>query len=314
MSLRLTLLNLYYRHVERRYLARETDNARMRQRIERTARRRLREPADTHVHPVRIPGPAGAIEALWISTGTPRRDRVILLLHGGAYLFGSPVSHRALAAALAARTGARVLVPDYRLAPEHPFPAAIEDAAACHAYLLSLGHGAGGIAFAGDSAGGGLALALLHLCGTAELPYPACAVAFSPWTDLTLAADSHRRNARREVLLPVHRIHEARDQYLGDSPADDPRASPVFGRFEGAPPVLIQASRAEILEDDARIMAARLSAQGVDVQIDFWERTPHCWQHLHGLLPEADAAMDAAGAFLRRHLDAEALETAAPSR
>lgn len=301
MSFRLSLVNLFYRYVERPYLTRATDFARVTARLERQAKK-LHEPAETHANPVRISTPAGGLDALWISNGQARRDKVILLLHGGGYLFGSSISHRPLAASLAQRTQARVLLPDYRLAPDHPFPAAIDDAVASYRHLLEIGHAAEDIAILGDSAGGGLVMALLHLCGTDDMPYPACAVAFSPWVDLTLSGDSHTRNAKREVLLPPQRIPEACTQYLAGAPADDPRASPLFGSFEGAPPVLIQASRAEILEDDARAMATRLSTQGVDVQVDFWEKTPHCWQHLHGRLPEADDAMSAAAEFLRRHL------------
>ena len=310
MSLRLALVNLWFRHVERRFLARVRDFDTVTRRLDRQAARALHEPPGTHANPVRIPCDDRHIDGLWLSNGQVRRDKVILFLHGGAYLFGGSASHRPLAAALAQRTGARVLVPDYRLAPAHPFPAAIDDAVAAYRHLLTIGHAPKDIAIAGDSAGGGLTMALLHVAGTADLPYPACAVAFSPWSDLTLSGESHRRNARREVLLPVERIEEARDHYLAGAPADDPRASPVHGSFEGAPPVLIQASRAEILEDDARAMAARLTEEGVDVQLDFWARTPHVWQHLHGRLPEADQALDEAGAFLRRHLMAEALETA----
>ena len=310
MSLRLALVNLWFRHVERRFLARVQDFDAVSARLDRQASHALHEPPGTHANPVRIAGEGGQIDGLWISTGEARREKVILLLHGGAYLFGGSASHRPLAAALASRTGARVLVPDYRLAPDHPFPAAIEDAVAAYRHLLALGHAPRDIAVAGDSAGGGLAMALLHLAGSEDLPYPACAVAFSPWSDLTLSGESHRRNARREVLLPVGRIAEARDHYLAGTSPDDPRASPIYGSFDGAPPVLIQASRAEILEDDARAMAARLTDAGVDVQLDFWAKTPHVWQHLHGRLPEADQALDAAGAFIRRHLMAEALETA----
>jgi len=308
MSFRLTLLNLFYRYVERPLLARATDFGRVGARLDKQATR-LHEPAGTHANPVRIPYEDGWIDARWISTGRASRSKVILFFHGGAYLFGSSTSHRPLAAAMADRTRARVLIPDYRLAPNHRFPAAIEDAVSCYRHLLNVGHAPEDIALLGDSAGGGMVMALLHLCGTTDLPYPACAVAFSPWVDMTLSGASHGRNAQREVLLPARRIPEARDQYLGSAPTDDPRASPVFGTFDGAPPVLIQASRAEILEDDARAMAATLSRQGVDVQLDFWEKTPHCWQHLQGRLPEANDALDKAGAFVRGHLGIDPLET-----
>ncbi|WP_316013871.1 alpha/beta hydrolase [Roseobacter sp. HKCCA0434] len=304
MSLRLGLVNLYYRHVERRALSRAAGPEAIRARMRRQGDGFLHEPPGTHANPCRIPTPDGPLEGCWISHGRARRDKVILMLHGGAYMFGGIPSYRGLAGAVSKRTGARVLLPDYRLAPEHPFPAAIEDAVASYRHLLDIGHAPEDIALLGDSAGGGLVLALLHVVGT-DLPYPAAAVTFSPWCDLTLAGESLSRNARREALLPVERIEEARAFYLGEAAPDDPRASPLFGSFEGAPPVLIQASCAEVLEDDARRMAATLADAGVDVETQFWQRTPHVWQLLQGRLPEADVALDQAAAFLRDHLGLE---------
>ncbi|HVL19724.1 MAG TPA: alpha/beta hydrolase fold domain-containing protein, partial [Amaricoccus sp.] len=191
----------------------------------------------------------------------------------------------------------------YRLAPEHPFPAGLDDCRAAWEALLAEGERPQRIALGGDSAGGGLAFALLHLLLGDGAPPPACVVAFSPWVDLTLAGESLGRLARRDALLPAGRLSETRALYLGGADPRDPRASPCLGAFEGGPPVLIQASRVEILLDDARTMAERLAADGVTVTLDLWDAVPHVWQFYHGRLPEADAALDRAAAFLGARRD-----------
>ncbi|MEO1001179.1 MAG: alpha/beta hydrolase fold domain-containing protein, partial [Pseudomonadota bacterium] len=227
---------------------------------------------------------------------------LLLYFHGGGYFQGSPRTHRALAAALAGRAGMAARVPDYRLAPEHPFPAAPEDARALYLGLLAAGLRPGRIVLAGDSAGGGLALALLHVIGAEGLPWPAATVVFSPWTDLTVSGESVRTNAGADPLLPASRLADVGAAYLAGADARDPRASPLFGQFAGAPPTLIQASRHEILRDDSVRMAGVLRDQGVDVTLELSDRLPHVWQIFQGRLPEADAALDRAGAFLRAHL------------
>ncbi|MEL6679782.1 MAG: alpha/beta hydrolase fold domain-containing protein, partial [Pseudomonadota bacterium] len=209
-------------------------------------------------------------------------------------------------AALACRVDARAALPAYRLTAEAPFPAAADDALAAYRALLEAGYAAHDIALAGDSAGGGLALGLLHQITAQDLPRPAAAIAFSPWTDLTLSGETLRTNARREALLPAHRLAEVRDRYLAGHDATDPRASPIFGTFDTRTPVLIQASQSEILADDARRMADRLAACGADVELAFWPRTPHVWQIFQGTLREADEALDLSGAFLERWLIGEA--------
>lgn len=291
MSLRLLAVDLLLRFREKRYLARETDFVRGRARMEREAAifslppgARPREAPLGRVPALRIDGPAGGPVLLW--------------LHGGAYCIGSPRTHAAMAATLAARIGARAILPDYRLAPEHPFPAGLDDAAAAWAALLAEGVPPGRIALGGDSAGGGLAFALLHRLLAEGAPRPAAILAFSPWADLTQTARSLRTLARRDALIPVARFAEIRDLYLAGSDPRDPRASPVFGRFVGGPPAFVQSSRAEVLRDDARALVARLRADGVAVEHDEWARTPHVWQMYHGFLPEADRALAAAARFL----------------
>ncbi|HVH03378.1 MAG TPA: alpha/beta hydrolase fold domain-containing protein, partial [Amaricoccus sp.] len=285
---------VFLRVREKPYLARETDFARARARMEREAAllpappgAALREASLGGVPALRIDGPEGGPVILW--------------LHGGAYCLGSPRTHAAMVGDLARRAGMGVLLPDYRLAPEHRFPAAVEDARAAWDALVAEGVPPARIALGGDSAGGGLAFALLAAL-LAEGVAPAALVAFSPWVDLTLSGASHRRLARRDALLPAERLPEVRDLYLAGADPADPRASPHRAAFPAAPPVLIQASRDEILADDARLIAARLRAEGAPVALDLVAGVPHVWQFWHGYLPEADAAMDRAAGFLRRVL------------
>jgi epsilon-lactone hydrolase len=292
MSWQLAALNAFLLLREKPYLAREADFVRGRARMAREAEQ-FPMPAGTELYDAGL----GALPALRLP-GCP----VLLWFHGGAYVVGSPRTHGAMAAALATRAGTGLVLPDYRLAPEHPFPAAVEDAAAAWAALRAEGLAANSIAVGGDSAGGGMAIGLLRaLIATGE-DLPAAAVVFSPWVDLTASAGSLRSLAWRDVMIPVRRFKEIRDLYLAGADPRDPRASPLFGSFRGGPPVLIQSSRAEVLRDDARSLAARLRADGVAVVHDECRGVPHVWQIYQGTLPEADAALDRAATFLRRSL------------
>lgn len=291
MSWQRLALDLWLRGVEKPRLARARSVEAERARMERTAARFV-PPG-----PPPVAGAVGGVPALRLAG-----DAVLLWLHGGAYVAGSPRTHLRLVAELAARAGVGAVLPAYRLAPEHPFPAAVEDARAAWEGLVAEGVPPGRIVIGGDSAGGGLAFALLGGIVAGGGPLPAGVVAFSPWVDLTLAGPSLRRLARRDAFLPAGRMAEVRDGYLAGADPRDPRASPHLGRFRSAPPVLIQASRAEILLDDARMMAARLEADGVEVTLELDRGVPHVWQAFHGWLPEADAALGRAAAFLRRCL------------
>jgi acetyl esterase/lipase len=207
-----------------------------------------------------------------------------------------------MVAALAARIGAAAALPDYRLAPEHPFPAAADDVRAAWDALVGEGVDPGRIVLGGDSAGGGLAFGLVHALLAEGMAPPGAVVAFSPWVDLIGSGESLRTLARRDALIPVARFAEIRDMYLAGADPRDPRASPAFGRFAGGPRTLIQSSRAEALRDDARMMAARLRVDCVTVEHDECDRTPHVWQLYQGRLPEADQALDRTAAFLRAAL------------
>lgn len=298
MSVRLAAISLFLRVVEKRRLRRSKDPLVVRAGFERAAARMFRLAPDANVVAGRVEGPAGPIPVEWISAGRPDRHAVVLYLHGGAYLMGSAATHRHLCAALAGGSGARVMLPEYRLAPETRWPGAVEDALACYRALLETGYEAGRIAFAGDSAGGGLCFAALVAAREAGLPDPACIAAFSPWVDLTLGQDSIRRNARKDPLLPASRIAETRDFYVSAADAAAPTASPLFADLSAPPPVLIQASPIELLADDANAMAEKLREAGGDVRLEWFDRAPHAWHIFCGMAPEADDALRRAGAFI----------------
>lgn len=295
MSFRLVALDLWLRVTTKRRLG-STSLPEGRAQMERDA--------------LLLPRPAGAVwretavagVAAWRLDPAPAAG-LLLWLHGGAYCLGSPATHAPMVATLAVAAGTGAVVPAYRLAPEAPFPAAVEDARAVWDGLRAAGWPAERIVLGGDSAGGGLAFALLHEILAAREPPPAGVLAFSPWTDLTLGGASVRRLAWRDALLPARRIGEVCALYLAGADPTDPRASPVRGQYAGAPPVLIQASTAEILLDDARAMAARLRADGVAVELDLWHHVPHVWQGFAGMLPEADAALAKAARFVTERLN-----------
>ena len=308
-SFRLRLLSLFLRLVVKTALGLIKTPRAVRARFERHARRLFSPPEDANfvADTIRRNGAGGdgsLIETLWASRGRPDRRRVILYLHGGAYLAGSIRTHRHLAAYLAGAAGVRAVVPDYRLAPEHPFPAALDDALCVYRHLLESGYPARNIALAGDSAGGGLVFALLLKAAGQGLPGPACVVAFSPWTDLTMTRPSLRRNARRDMMLPLRRFREVVSHYLQGAMTTDPLASPVYGDYEAPPPALITASKAEILRDDAVAMADRLRQAGGDVALELWKDMPNAWPLFVGLAPEAAVTVERAGRFIARHLGA----------
>ncbi len=303
MSLHLAMLNTYLRLFVRPSLARVKTPQLARRQMEKNTARLPVSMRGINLVEETLPGPGGPIPVEWVSAGRADRRRVLIYLHGGAYIMGSPRTHRMITTALARKSGMRVLVPDFRLAPEHPVPAGVEDTVAVYSWLLAQGYTPDGIALVGESSGGGQCFAVLVALAERGFPPPACVVAFSPWVDLTMGGESVRTNAKRERMLPAERAAEVVGYYIGDSDPTDPVVSPLFG--EGTtPPVLIQASRAEILLDDAVRMAARLKAGGSDVTLDLWDSTPHAWQFFGDAIPESREALNRAVTFLKDRLGA----------
>lgn len=301
-SLRARLLSALIRRFEKPRLAAAQDPYAERRRLEAGARLFI-APRGARFAPDRL----GALDVLRCrGPADPEDGRTILYLHGGAFIMGSPRTHRHLAAALAAEAGAEAWLPEYGLAPERPFPAAVEDAVAAWRALLDRGANPARAAFAGDSAGGGLVFAALHALRAEGLPDPACLVAFSPWCDMTGAADSLRRNAGADCLLPAERFHDLLGWVLAGADPRDPRASPARAAYDRpTPPALLFASRAEILADDADAMAETLRASGGAAELAWEDALPHAWPLFRGWIPEAQATVAASGAFLRRTLSSD---------
>jgi acetyl esterase/lipase len=224
-----------------------------------------------------------------------------LYLHGGAYQMGSPATLRHMIALLSAAAEARVLSVDYRLAPEHPFPAAVDDALTAYRQLLSDGTNPGDVAIAGDSAGGGLALATLVALRDAGDPLPAAAVVMSPWTDLALTGESLRTRADVDVMVKPAGMPETAATYLAGADPRHPYASPLYADLHGLPPILIHVGDAEVIRDDSTRFAAEAEAAGVDVTLEVWDEMPHVWHAFVGLLPESDQAIERIGQWLRAH-------------
>lgn len=255
-------------------------------------------PADVAFTPVGI----GGVPAEWSRSPGADPDRALLFLHGGGYCSGSILSHRSLAAGIGRAAGLRVLALGYRRAPEHPFPAALEDVLAAWRFLRDQGLAPGRIAIGGDSAGGGLTLAcLLRLRAAGEAP-PACAWLVSPWVDLTMSGASMTQMDAVDPLIHRAYLDSLAQAYLAGQDPRDPLASPLFADLAGLPPVLIQVGSAETLLDDATRLARALGAAEVATRLEVWPRMIHAWPLWAARLSEGRQALEAAGAFLRAHL------------
>jgi len=248
------------------------------------------------------PVDAGGVPGVWLRTPDAVQDRALLYLHGGGYAVGSSVSHTPMASKIGAAAGLPVLLVDYRLAPEHPFPAGLEDAGTAFDWLLGRGLEPERLAVAGDSAGGGLTLALLLQRRDVGAVLPGAAACLSPWTDLTMGSPSMDANVASDPMLDRERLQRYADWYLGEGDPRDPLASPRFAELQGLPPVLIHAADEEVLVDDARLVAEAIEAAGGVVEYRSWPGVFHVWHAVAGLAPEADEAVSELGRFLRQHL------------
>ncbi len=247
---------------------------------------------------------AGGVPADRITVPQSKPGRYVLFLHGGAYRAGSPASYRHFTWRIAAAARAHVLALDYRLAPEHPFPAALEDTVAAYRWLLGQGVDAAATLIMGDSAGATLTLAALLKLRDEGLPLPAGAVALSPMTDLALTGASLHGNARKDSMLNTEDLPRLVDEYLAGADPRHPYASPLYGEVAGLPPVLIHVGGEEIFLDDAVRMHEKLRQAGGELEV--WPRMVHVWHLFVPMLPEAKWAIERIGRFARRVLgDAE---------
>lgn len=240
----------------------------------------------------------GGVPALASTTPGAATDKALIYLHGGAYVIGSAQGYRALSSALGRAAGARAISLDYRLAPEHPFPAAVDDAVAAYRALLGQGLTPGNIAVAGDSAGGGLTVAMLVAALQAGLPAPAAALAISPWVDLECAGGTIVSKAAEDPALTREGLQSMAALYLNGGSLRGPLASPIHADLTGLPPLLIQVGSAEILLDDATRLAAAAGAAGVETRLHVWPRMPHVWHAFGFMLGEGRDATAEAGAFI----------------
>lgn len=271
-------------------------------------RRWLRRPVESDLAAHAVDD--GGVRGEWLEFPDRLGGRTLYYLHGGAYIACSPRTHRPLTSALTRRMRARTFVLDYRLAPEHRFPAAIEDAMAGYRWLLGQGIAAEEIVVAGDSAGGGLALALMVALRQAGLPMPAGAACLSPWTDLAVTGDSIERNERSDPMFYGDVVRAGGRIYLGKASPCDPLASPLYADLHGLPPLLVHVSGSEVLLDDSVRLADRAREAGVEVELKVWERLPHVWQILIGLAPEAASSLDEISEFLVERLQSRVMEYA----
>jgi epsilon-lactone hydrolase len=244
----------------------------------------------------------GGVPGLEVTVDGREPETVILYFHGGVYVIGSAAATVPLVGDLARRTSSRAVTLEYRLAPEHPYPAAVDDARAAYEGLLAQGISPTRIALAGESAGGGLAVALLMVLRDAGVPLPACGYLMSPYADLTLSGDTLTGKRELDPLLTPDGLRARVPDYVGGAEAENPLISPIFGDLRELPPLLIQVGSHEILLSDALRLAARAAISDVPVTLEVTPGVPHVFQAYAGLLDEAGAALDRASDFLRAQL------------
>jgi acetyl esterase/lipase len=301
MSLRAELLRLWLRASFKRHNKKIPSVAQIRTHMEKFTWLVPRPPKST----VSLKTDMGGVPAIRVTTPKSRPDRHILYLHGGGYVSGRPVHYRDFIWRVADAAAATVHVLEYRLGPEHPMPAAGDDAAAAYRSLCATGAEPKRLAIMGDSAGGGLTFATLLRLRDEREPMPGAAVALSPWTDLTLSSESCMRFAKADPMLVTTAAKVFARWYLGDADPKHPYASPIFGDPTGLPPSLIQVGSDEILHDDSVHWGERMRKAGVDAVVEVWPRMPHVWQLAARALPEGREAIRRIGKFLHEKLDTQ---------
>lgn len=247
------------------------------------------------------PMDAGGVPAEWIVAPGAADGRVVLYLHGGGYVIGSVNTHRDMISRLSRASGARALALNYRLAPENPFPAAVEDSTAAYRWLLSKGTKPARMVIAGDSAGGGLTLATLVALRDVGDPMPAAGVCLSPWTDLEGIGESMTTKTAVDPLVQKEGLLQMARLYLGGKDPRTPLAAPLYADLQGLPPLLIQVGERETLLDDSTRVAERAKTAGVQVSLEVWDGMIHVWQMFASMLPEGQQAIERIGQFIREH-------------
>ena len=244
---------------------------------------------------------AGGVPGSWLSQQNADVSKVVLYLHGGGYVFGGYGSHCEIASKMAGLIGGRALLLEYRLAPEHPFPAAFEDTLASYRWLLTNGYKPQDVFLAGDSAGGGLSVALLLKLKKVGLPLPKAVCLFSPWVDLTCAAASIESNALTDCMLSPGALNRFKSHYLRGADPLDERASPIFGDLSGLPPTYVAVGSKEILLDDSRQLVEKIRSTGGSAELSVWRNMPHVFPILSSVIPEGRLVLKEFSSFKDLH-------------
>ena len=247
----------------------------------------------------------GPIWAEWVDAlknEADANDRVLLYLHGGGYIAGSPITHRNITMRLARYANCRVLAINYRKAPHYPYPYALEDSIQAYQWLMQEGYTPDRIMVAGDSAGGHLTMATLLAIRDKGLPNPAGAVCLSPWTDLTCRSESMRQNAGKDTIIPARRVRHAAKHFANGMPLDDARLSPLYADLNGLPPLMIHVGDGEVLLHDSTRLAEKAANQGVDVTLRVWKNAPHVFQLFAGVVPQSNWSLKEIAHFMRRQM------------
>ena len=311
-GLRASLLNAVLRRyvkapserAESRHAGMEVSDKLLARGARRTAKamqRNERVPSFVTVDPVTIPTPAGDLGAEWVHSARADADHVILYLHGGGYFMCSAATHRPLTSRLAHGARRKVLAINYRQAPEHRFPAWLDDAVSAYRFLLAEGYKPQNIAIGGDSAGGNLTLITLQQIRTENLPMPGAAFCISPWTDMAAESASLDGNKHRDVMFTPGGLRALAKYHAQESDPKHPLLSPVHADYTGFPPLLIQASSTEVLRDDSRRVAMKARADGAKVTLEEWHGLPHVFHLFADFIPEAGKAIRTINAFVRQH-------------
>ena len=256
--------------------------------------------ADVQCEPLDVDGVPGE----WVAASNADPERIVYCLHGGGYTIGSIKSHREMVSRISRATAARALLVEYRLAPEHRFPAAVEDALTGYRWLISNGADPAHTVIAGDSAGGGLTVATLVALRDAGNPLPAAAVCLSPWVDMECLGESMRTKADVDPWVQYEPLVKQAEMYLAGADPRHPLAAPLYADLSGLPPLLIQVGTSETLLDDSTRLAERATAAGVDVTLDVWDEMIHVFQLFAFMLPEGQQAIDRIGEFVRERTPA----------
>ena len=260
---------------------------------------RFTTPADVRIERTDL----GGVPSLRVLPPGVAQDRAILFFHGGGFVLGSARTHQELLSRLARSAGVQGIAIDYRLAPEHPFPAGLDDCVSAYAGLLATGMKPERIAFAGDSAGGTFVISTMLAARERGLPLPACGLCWSGWYDLTASSPSYVTNAERDYFVPPGFAQVAPKVYLQGADPRSPMASPIFGDLAGLPPVFIQVGEPEVLSDDARWLAQRLRDAGGEATLEVWPDMCHIWQFFGQMLDEGREATERSGEFIRKYLE-----------